>query len=81
MNPNVDLIACVSRDTTAFKMTYENADGDWVTSYATNQEVYEMSNPEEYHLHYVYENFEWYVPCHRLMCPRGPHYCTLQGLL
>lgn len=49
-------------DLTEWVTHYENkADGEWVSSYLSNGEIFHLSDPTKssYHLPYVYDNFEW----------------------
>lgn len=50
-----------SYDLTEWVTHHENDDGEWVSSYLSNGEVFHISDPttSSYRLPYVYDNFEW----------------------
>ena len=46
-------------DLTAFEATYADESGRFVTGRVSNAELFGWSNPGNYRLDYVYEDFEW----------------------
>ena len=37
----------------------EDEDGEFFTSYLTNIEIFNITAPSSYKMHYIYDNFEW----------------------
>lgn len=48
-----------AEDITSFTTSYFDKSGDIVKQPTTNLELFEMSNPHDYHMTYVYDSFTW----------------------
>lgn len=48
-----------AEDVTSFKASFINTAGNKVSEYVTNLQLFSMSNPFSYHLHYIYDGFTW----------------------
>lgn len=46
-------------DLTSFEVSHANADEEFVKEYLSNIELFEIMNPNHYHLNFIYDNFKW----------------------
>ena len=48
-----------AEDVTPFLTNSMDDDGNFASSYLTNAEIFNISSPSNYKLHYIYDGFEW----------------------